>query len=159
MLVNTCNARGWNMIKESLNLTDIDIYATDIVRLRQPSRKGARPKLESSLHDECKIDTGLLLDTSNFKSKDRAADVVHLRKPSRKSTRHLPKLESSHHKVEGVLDKVKTALHKTLATTTCTEPVTGTDGSGHSNFDEGWLSDTLSEMPTRASSSLERTQD
>ena len=145
--------RGLNSIKASSNLTDIDSYATDVVRLRKPSCKVARPKLESSLHDECKIDTGLLLDTSNFKSKDRAADVVHLRKPSRKSLsiRHLPKLESSYHKVEGVLDKVKMGLPKTPATTTCI----GTDGNGHSNLDEGWLSDTLSEMSTRTSSSTE----
>ena len=158
MTVDTCSARslleGWNLLEESLHLTNIDSHVADVVRLRKPSRKGTRQKLESSLHGECGIssDTRLLLDTFgttlNLKS-----EVVHLRQLSRKSTRHLPKLESSHHKVKSLPNKVKNALHKTLATTICTKPVTCTDGNMDSNFEKGWLSDMVSDMPARSSSS------
>jgi len=150
-----------NLIQvESWNLTHS--HATDVVRLRQVSRKSTRltKKLESSLDDECGIesvaqDTWLHLESSKLKSEDRvAADVVRLRKSSRKSARHSLKLESlprDKRFAQILPDKTMhmhavASFHKTLKLATLVA-----DG----NSDKGWLSDILSDISTRPSSSIE----
>jgi len=108
MLVNKCSALS---LLDGLNLTNVkswdftDRHAADVVRLRKPSRKATRQtkKLESSLHDKGDVenarvmrDAWLLpsLESTNFKSEDRAADVVRLRKLCHKSTCRSPKLDT-----------------------------------------------------------------
>jgi len=173
MPVHECSARAllnsWNLITvESWNLTDK--HAADVVCPRKPSRKGMRhqKKLESSLNDECGVEgvmhnTGLFLESSNLRPEDCAADVVRIRKPSHKSSRHSSELESSLHDTHGFKRLSDKALkvhaiatfHKThmLVTTSCATPAT--NGNGHGNLDEGWLSDNASDMSTRPSSLTE----
>ena len=153
-----CSARA---LFDSWNLTDK--HAADDVCLRKPSCKSTRQtkKLESSLQDKCGVrDTGLLLEISTLAPEDCAADVVRLRKPSRKSSRHSLKLESSLHDKHGFerfsdkalqMDAMAT-FHNTHATP-CMRPAT--DGNRHGNFNEGWLSDNLSDVSIRPSSSAE----
>ena len=163
--MHKCSARSLldsgNLIQvERWNLTDS--HATDVVRLRNLSRKSTRltKKLESSLDDECGIesvaqDTWLHLESSKLKSEDRAdADVVRLRKSSRKSARHLLTLESllrDKRFAQILPDKTMhmhavASFHKTLKLATLVA-----DG----NSDKGWLSDILSDISTRPSSSIE----
>eukprot|EP00277_Geminigera_cryophila_P043504 CAMPEP_0173070272 /NCGR_PEP_ID=MMETSP1102-20130122/8518_1 /TAXON_ID=49646 /ORGANISM="Geminigera sp., Strain Caron Lab Isolate" /LENGTH=188 /DNA_ID=CAMNT_0013938509 /DNA_START=88 /DNA_END=654 /DNA_ORIENTATION=- len=159
-MYDKCSARA---IFDSWNLTDK--YAADVVYLRKPSCRGTRPtkKLESSLLDKCSMrDVGLLISTL---APEDCPDVVRPRKPSRKSSRYSLKLESSlhdKHKFERFSDK---ALHThamanfnqthTPVTAPCIK--TATDGNRHGNLDrdEGWLSDNVSDVSTRPSSSTE----